>query len=359
MEIGSIFEIHTENLFTKEIEGNIIFPFMSVPNWQVEYFNTGRSAIEAFLSACCQIHKVWLPAFICTSVIDAVKRAGKEISYYPVDCLLNPDMNYLTELKLHKGDMLYVMQYFGLSIPKEFLDFIEKQRKRGILIFEDITMSLLSKNSNSIAIGDYVLGSIRKWIGIPDGAFLATKDRMPEMEKENASYDYTLYYFTAQIMKALYLSNPKKFDKEQFLSLSNAGIESLFSDYTIRHMSEISYRLLRSENWADCYAKRRNNYETLYDLLVSIPKIKLLHKCSEGMVPMGMFILVEERDALLNYLISNGIYCNVHWRQNEATDMFENTAYLSRHCITIPCDHRYSEKEMRHIYDIVKSFWED
>ena len=58
----------------------------------------------------------------------------------------------------------------------------------------------------------------------------------------------------------------------------------------------------------------------------------------------------------LNYLIKHNIYCNVHWR---LTDKAQNSAsnYLSHNLITIPCDQRYSEKEMDYIVKVIRK-WE-
>lgn len=354
MEIGSIFEIDIKNLFF-DGNNNITFPFMD-DEYEIEFFNTGRAAIESFLKCEKKFNRVWLPAFICTSVIDAVKRAGKEICYYPITKTLQPDLEYLRENKVKEGDVLYVMQYFGICLTDEFLRYIDKKSKEGVLIFEDITMALLSKKNKSFAFGDVIIASIRKWIGVPDGAFLASKERIIRHKKQQSAYDYTMNYFVAQIMKSVYLIDSKAFDKERFLSFSNIGIESLFTDFTIRDMSEVSRRLI-PENWEGYIKKRRKNYELLYELLKQIPQVKLLDKCHEEMLPMGMFIITRERDTLLNFLISRGIYCNVHWRQNEATELFEDTSFLSRNCITIPCDHRYDETHMIYIFETIQLFF--
>lgn len=359
MEIGSILEINPESLFDNKRNIPARLPFMSESEeWNIDFFNTGRSAIEAILKAL-EIEKIWLPSFICNSVIDAVKRSGCEICYYPVNTHLEVDINFFAQNGIDSGDVFYVMEYFGLTISEEVLSFIEDIHHKGVIVFEDITMSLLSSNPESFAFGDYVLGSIRKWIPIPDGAFLASKHNLPEMPKENAAYDYTLYYFVAQIMKWHYLKNPDVYDKNVFLEFSNKGIQSLFSDYRIRRMSDIALSLMQNEeNWEKHVTRRRSNYEKLYELLKQIPQIRLLNKCEEGMIPMGMFILTENRDGLLNHLIESDIYCNVHWRQNEATELFDGSAYLARHCITIPCDYRYDNEAMLFIYENVKNFWE-
>mgnify|MGYP002855570627 CR=1 FL=1 len=356
MEIGSIFEINPEDLFSSN-NRDIEFPFMEKKEWNMQFFNTGRSAIESFLNVNAEIQRVWCPSFICSSVIDAIIRAEKEIKYYPIDRELHINIEFLHQIDFRKGDALYLVQYFGVSEPLDTIKIIEEFRSKGVLIFEDITMSLLSDKDSCFAYGDVVIGSIRKWCGIPDGAFIASGKYLPMIEKDKTAYDYTLYYFTAQILKSLYLSNPEKYDKEEFLSFSELGIKSLFSDYTVREMSEMSYKLLRTINWGGCCLRRHKNYELLYSLLQEIPEIKTLENCNSKVLPLGMFILTEDRDGLLNHLISKDVYCNVHWRQNVATEQFSDSAYLSRHCLTIPCDHRYEEKHMRYIYNAVKEYY--
>lgn len=356
MEIGSIFEINADDLFLSN-EKEIVFPFMTDNNWNIQFFNTGRSAIEAHFHINENLKRVWVPSFTCSSVIDAISRAGKEIVYYPINRDLHMDVDFLRQSDVKAGDVFYYLQFFGVAEPESTLEFIQDIRNRGVLIFEDITMSLLSDKSSGFGIGDVVLGSVRKWCGIPDGAFIASKKDLPMMAKDAAAYDYTLYYFTAQILKTLYLSDPEKYDKEKFLSYSDLGIKSLFSDYTIREMSQVSDRLLRTIDWNKICERRHKNYDLLYCLLQEIPEIKTLENCNDKVIPMGMFILAEDRDGLLNYLISKDIYCNVHWRQNEATEQFSDSAFLSRHCLTIPCDQRYDETHMHYIYEMIKQYF--
>ncbi len=357
MEIGSIFEIHIEDLFAHGTkQDSFVLPFMKGKAWDIDFFNTGRSAIESWFKANGRKGKVWIPSFICASVTDAVKRAGCEIEYYPIDCELRLNMAFLNDCSIVKGDIFYLMQYFGYAIPDEEAEFVSKLKDKGVTVFEDITMSLLSESRDCFGVGDVVLGSLRKWFPIPDGAFIASGSSLEKAEKDNAAYDYSLYYLTAQLMKSLYLESPDKYDKKEFLKYSDKGNESLFSDYTIRNMSDISINLLSSVDVDAVIARRRKNYDMLYEMLKSMSFITLPGRRSEGMIPMGMFILTEDRDSLLSHLIANDVYSNVHWKPNDATEMFKDSAYLSRHCITIPCDQRYGEKEMEYICSVLREY---
>lgn len=77
------------------------------------------------------------------------------------------------------------------------------------------------------------------------------------------------------------------------------------------------------------------------------------------MLPLGMVIEVEDRDALFQYMIKNNIYCNIHWRPNESFKLFSGAEYLSMHLITIPCDQRYGKIHMDYIYKVLKEFYEE
>jgi len=87
MEIGSIFEIDIKDLF-KEGNKEFYLPFMDEKSYIYnKFFNTGRSAIEYLLKKVISIkkdYKILLPSFICSSIIDAVKRAGVNYEFYSI-----------------------------------------------------------------------------------------------------------------------------------------------------------------------------------------------------------------------------------------------------------------------------------
>lgn len=355
MEIGSIIEISPKDLFKEHKLGDGKYPFEKDEYWNFSYFNTGRATIEALLSYLKQqgYNKVWLPSYNCSSVYDAAKRAEADIASYTVDKELLID-NSIFEL-LKKGDVLYLVNFFGRIEKDATYKAIKNAQKGGVIVIEDLSLSLLSEGEN-VGIGDYVIGSVRKWLPIPDGGFIASKKEIPQFMKATAANDYTLYYFTAQVMKNLYLQD-SSLDKQVFLNLSNKGMAALFSDYTIREISEVSNKVINSTNLKEVALRRIQNYNYLYECLHDIKEIKLMVEPSMENVALGMVICVEERDALFGYLIKNGIYCNIHWRENESTVQFEDSRYLSQHCLTLPCDQRYGIEQMNYIYKTIKDFY--
>ena len=361
MEIGSIFEIDPRSLYNEQKEGYGHYPFERGDSYNRLSFNTGRAAIETLLSYLKARGKkqVWMPSFNCSSVYDAAVRSGMSIEFYPIKQDLSVDLDFLSK-KTIDGCIFYALQLFGKRWSSDLVAFLSDIKKKGAIIVEDITLSLLSEKNEFFAIGDYLIASIRKWLPIPDGGFVASKtcvNNLFEFHNEiPASNDYTYYYFAAQIMKDAYLRD-KSLDKSVFLNLAKIGMDALFSDYTIRRISRISEQIERATDMEEVARRRKSNYLNLYRLLIQNKQIVLPIAPSHDMVPLGMLILSNERDALFAHLINNGVYCNIHWRPNDCTSAFEGSRYLSEHALTIPCDQRYGDGEMQFISEIVSSFY--
>ena len=144
--------------------------------------------------------------------------------------------------------------------------------------------------------------------------------------------------------------------KENYLKYYNLSIKELFSDYDIYPISPMSLQYLCSCDARKIKEQRMRNYDLLYHELEAFEKIELKVKREEGYLPFGMVINVDDRDALLNYLIRNDVYCNVHWRINDP-DASDEVKYLSDHSITIPCDQRYGALEMHHIQSVLERYF--
>lgn len=365
MEIGSIFEIDPRDLFNlnkinKDAKNTVCLPFMNGESWNCSLFNTGRSAIEALLKqlsiANGQRIDLWLPAFCCSSIYEAANRAGVNIHFYPVEKDLSLLEHRLKSLNLTENSVFYCIQFFGAPLSENIIEIFRQWKKEGIVVIEDITLAAFSFKSFRFGFGDYILASLRKWGAMPDGAILVTKEILPEFDKAWAANDYSLYYFVAQLMKTCYLKD-NSLNKQEFLDLSRVAMESLFSDYQIRDMSLISQRLFSNIDIDQMIDIRKRNYFFLYEQLQNLSMVKALVTPTADLVPLGMIVSCEQRDVLFQYLISHDIYCNIHWRQNQATEHFEETSWLAQHCLTIPCDHRYNEEHLQYIIDVLKD-WE-
>lgn len=356
MEIGSIFEIDIKDLYRNT---GLEIPQLPVQNGYYPYFfNTGRAAIESVFLQLKEkgYETVLLPSFLCDSVRDATIRAGMQISYYEIKKDLSIDVS---SVHIEKRSIFYVLQYFGKRLEKEMLSLIFQAKANEVIIVEDISLSLLSSDGEYVGFGDYIIGSLRKWFPIPDGGIVLSR-HLEEYKRASSVNEYTFYYFLAQILKKEYLHNKDRNQEQKryFLSYNEDAMRTLFEDYTIRDISKISIDILKSLDFNEIRSKRIANYDFLCSLIHTIPQVKIIVDRKGEMTPLGLFILCDERDKLIHHLISNGVYCNIHWRTNESTKLYPDSEYLSNCCLTIPCDQRYGKEEMNYIFEVIKKFYE-
>lgn len=367
MEIGSVLELEDWYYYRIPKEPSLFcLPFMNhqPEKYYTNFYQSGRNAIEhllGYLVSIGRVKRVLLPDYVCQSVTDAAIRAGIPIGTYPIDLSY-----YFTasdiEDQLLPGDCIYIAHYFGQSLNDSQLSAIAKWKNDGFLIIEDITLSLLSADSKGgVGFGSYVLGSIRKWFSIPDGGFLTTtSEELPTEVQGTCVSKYTDYYLTVQSMKRQYIQGGcvDKALKEIYMGYYSLSIDELFSDYALYPISAWSINYLQNADIEKITAKRMENYDYLYSLISDIPGLELKITRENGYIPFGMEICCDRRDDLLKYLISEDIYCNVHWRL-PASEKNSAIAQLAQRSMTIPCDQRYEQEDLRRIAKCLRKWFEE
>ena len=359
MEIGSVLEFEDWDAYQvpQQKEKPIVFPFMEHRKYQIVFYQNGRNAIESLLLFLKQkkgITKVWMPDFICETVPDAAKRAGFTVLNYPV----NRDYDASFE-QIKTGETIdfciYVNHLFGKRIQSSFLNQIKEWKRQGILVIEDVTMSLLSSDENGMGFGNYVIGSARKWFPIPDGGFIASEsDGLPLAPDKNIISKYSALYSLVQIMKKDYVNGGETNDalKTNFREYYALAIHELFSDYEIYPISPISYYYLQQADFHAIAKKRAENYDYLYQRLKDLGFLPKVAR-EEKYLPFGMVISTEHRDELLRHLIENKIYCNIHWKLSDPGQT-KDVKFLANSSMTIPCDQRYNTKDMEWIATVLE-----
>src|SRR6266852_5720649 len=143
--------------------------FWSMPiNPALTYVN-GRSALAALLASVSP-SKLWLPAYICRSVVQAAEATDTTFDFFPVNEMLQPDTAFLDSVA-RAGEIVLAVDYFGRSPEPEFLDFVE--RRRDLQFVEDACHAF---DTGTAQWGHWCLRSPRKLVGVPDGGFLIPAD---------------------------------------------------------------------------------------------------------------------------------------------------------------------------------------
>lgn len=114
--------------------------------------------------------QVWIPSYLCHTIIGAIDPISTNIRFYDVDYDLKiRSKQWISQFT--SGDLVVFNDYFGFSYDRKFSVSL---KEKGAWILEDTCQALLSSHVGNHS--DFVLFSSRKWIGVLDRGIL----RLPE-----------------------------------------------------------------------------------------------------------------------------------------------------------------------------------
>lgn len=301
---------------------------------------SGRTAIETVLKELSHVKKAVLPSYCCDSMIEPFRRAGIIVAFYPV--------RFENGLKMdvqipEDADILLWCNYFGYrTLMPDMLDF----KKRGGVIIEDITHSLISASSYDMQ-SDYLVASIRKWEPINCGGYCAAVNRkFAHTPVLSPPADFVDNKTSAMDLKVEYLKDLDEDKKQQFLTMfgnSNHWLAEHYSDLTIDSWSK---EYLSHVDTEEQKMIRRNNAHVLYEGLRN--KVEFLFPEEDMDCPLFVPIVIPNRNEVRRLLTENRIYCPIHWPKPEGGD--SNLYELE---LSLVCDQRYNEEDMRRIVSVI------
>ncbi|NLM45161.1 MAG: hypothetical protein GX201_14335 [Clostridiales bacterium] len=365
-EIGSEFWLDRVNVKESKTTidiSSILDGILNIGNDQRLLFS-GRTAIDYVLQDISKpIEKVYMPSYCCESMLQPFIDRDTKIDFYNV-IVDDSGIKYLIDYK-KDFDIFFATSYFGYSssVMDSIIDIL---RERDVIIIEDITHRLLSKPNHCFK-ADYLIASLRKWFPLPSGG-LAVKMNGHFMKDNITSPPAKLINkkINAMKQKAEYMAYEgyeSKFTRElkkSFLaafSEFNSGIEQSYKNFSI---DCVSVNLLAKIDVVDVKKKRCENAQYLHKRLKESKYIKFLFKevDFERDCPLFVPIMVESsvRESLRNYLISNNIFCPVHWPIPRGHHLTTEITKLYKQELSLICDQRYDHKDMKRITDVVEEF---
>ena len=304
----------------------------------VACFVNARSALSALIAAE-RPRTVWLPAFLCGALAEAVPETL--LQYYPVGASLTPQVSALGDVQ--GGDMFVGVNYFGYCPATDFIDFVAAHP--GVLFVEDCAHCLAPEPA---AWGDWRLFSPRKLLGVADGgALVAMREglKVPQPSGVQSSPE------------SQWLAPMVRFEDE---SESQAAlwhganqakeVAMMVSDTAMTRLSRV---LLTLTDPQPLIQRRRTNFLALES---ELKHLLLPLNRPIGYAPFAFPIKLEEeqRENVLKFLHDQHIYAAVHWRDLPSpVDRFPVEHRLSRQLISLPCDHRYGSEDMSRIIQSV------
>lgn len=314
-EYGGYFEL-------EKLPGNEYYPNSFLR------FNYCRTAWQYLLKAR-KILKVYLPYYICDSLIKATVRSNVQIEFCHIDKSFFPIIKHTPKDK----EILLFVNYFGF-FTKEQLQNIVKKYKNVVI---DNTHAFFSHPIEKID----TLYSCRKFFGVPDGGYLFAEGiERPFLPKDNS------------VSKMNFLVGRLEDGAEKHY-LEYRYAEENAETTEIKEMSNTTKNILRGIDYEQIKRIRKQNYLYLDQQLrpynelsyMPIPEVPYVYP----------FYFEGNASQLRTFLIKNHVYVSVLWES--VHDFLKEDCLelrLTDHILPLPIDQRYTIEDMDEIISIVK-----
>jgi len=285
--------------------------------------NSGRFCIE-YVLRCRKYLKVYVPYFICDTVIQPIEKCGISYEFYHLD----RDYHIVDDINLGDNEAVLYVNYWGLQ--SKYCGFLAE--KYGQQLILDYTQAFYARPIKGID----TIYSCRKFFGVPDGGYLYTDTSADFEIEQDESYERM-----DSLVKRIDISPEAGYD--DFRRTSN-----LFHNHPIQKMSKLTQRMMEGIDYESIAARRIDNYSILQKSLGG-------RKLQKGEVPM-IFPFISDRGQLLRkYMIDNKIFIAKYWPNVDdyAGDGAEET-WMANHLLPLPIDQRYNVEDMNRITELIK-----
>ncbi|MCI9251252.1 MAG: hypothetical protein HFI22_05485 [Lachnospiraceae bacterium] len=351
-EIGSNFWMEPIDRYDEAV--NITPEMFGIRGSDYTWLSTGRSAISMAIAEAekknSRIERIALvPSYTCDTVIAPFSQAGYKVETLGVDeqlCIKGEEL--LDVVKKANAGIILLHHYFGFYTIPGWEDVKKKIKDLGVVVIEDRTQCLYSSFETLDA--DYVVGSIRKWHGVPDGGFLVCKEGSLCNKPEESDLILEQAKKEAATLKYNYLYHQQG-TKDKFLD-AFAKAESILDSQTKRYaISDTSLQMQAGLDTEGLKEKRRQNYAFLLEHLTGMESISFMFpELPKEITPLYCPILTMDRGRIQTHLRNSAVYAPVIWPKSEKLPRINGKAnVLYTRMLCIPIDQRYGSEEMRKI----------
>ena len=341
-------------------------PAVLLPDGYFETFNQYRREIiylrngrEALLYASCNCKSgkeaiILCPAYSCWSMTAPFEFSGWTIVYYRLNEDLTVDEDYLKmQLRGCKADAILTMNFYGSAATNTAIAIV-KEFNEKITVIEDFSHCTFCLDQIFNEQVDYYISSIRKSIGVSDGAIILSKKPTNKAYIGGTAPSFGQLRLGAQQQKVRYAFTKSLDDKDKFLSELRHGEEMIDKLDGVHPISEVSLKQIESINGEEIAFARRENMKHLWGLLNGrVKMIPGLERSFNG-APFSLPILVENRDAIQKRLAQKGVYAPVLWPASEqARKVCKVSACVADQMLSLPIDQRYNYDDIEDIAKIV------
>lgn len=308
-------------------------------------YSSGRSALYYILLDVQKrygIATVYLPDYLCSSVVIAAQKSQMKVVFYNLNDRLEIDAERFPIESEAKVAVLLI-NYFGLKNLEQQIAFVRSLSKNIIIIEDDVQAFYEFQKKELMA--DYKFTSLRKTFACPDGGLVKTCNELAVVADGNKFHQYK---FAGSILKAL--RKPEYYDDDVYLHLFEKG-ESHIDDEIVMGMSQMSQEIIVKNDFERIAYIRRRNAKQILEGLKSLG-VRTVVPVSEGKTPLFIPIWLNDRNKVRKRMFQKQIFCPVHW-PIEGMNV-QKGVEMAEHEMSIIIDQRYTNKDMDFILNILE-----
>lgn len=308
-------------------------------------YSSGRSALYHILLSCRQQYAstlVYLPDYLCSTIIYAAEKAGFKYEFYRIDTNLKPRFDDIKGLL--QNSTLLLIDYFGI-VDNEPLIRELKNKRPDIIVVKDLVQAPYNLSEESIA--DYQFTSFRKAFPVPDGSWVVTKHSMGQPGKTSR---FSQYKLAASLLKSN--RSLTYYDDKLYLEMYEKGesmIDDDIEDYDMCPMTRSNLHKMPFRQYADI---RKKNASVILKGIKEIGIDTIVPVTTES-VPLFVPIWLENRNCVRKAMFANNIFLPVHWPIEKCREQLKSGNEYADHQLSIIIDQRYNEQDMMRILDIL------
>lgn len=305
-EIGGYFELELRN-------GKNYYP-------DAIALNSARNCLR-YLVRAHSIQKIWIPAYTCPVVWEALEDEGCKYEFYEIN------EQFLPTRELDTDEYILYNNYFGICDPQvEYMLAIYPK----IIIDNSQAFYSQKKWINCFC-------SPRKFFGVPDGGYVYSN----KFSEENYPQDTSITRMS-HLLKRIELGATAGYNSFKH---NDASLDHM----DIKRMSKLTQTLLNNIDYKHISECRRGNFQYLHEHLSL--KNELSVELHENMVPMIYPYLPKCNGAKLKQkLIENKIFVATYWPGQKDQGF---GLKLQNDMIALPIDQRYGINEMAYILEVL------
>jgi dTDP-4-amino-4,6-dideoxygalactose transaminase len=311
---------------------------------------------------------VLVPAYHHGNEVRALRAAGADVRFYPVNRRLEVDLDLLDQLCRPPVRALFAIHYLGWPQPAARL--AAMCRERGILLVEDCALALLSEPGGRPlgTFGDFAVFCLYKTLPVPNGGLLVARRPLPAALRAlplPACDRASLAGRSAELMLSglrqrwsglgAALCELKAAAGRGLTTLGvrrvPVGDEGFDVSQAGLGMSPLSWAIARRCDAAAIRARRRANYQLLLDRLAGrVAAVK--ETLEDGVCPLFFPLLVADKEDAMRRLAQKGIETVPFWNQGDpaaAGRVFPDVRFLREHVLELPIHQDVTPVQVEHM----------